>query len=71
MCHFIKLHLLYQKKMFFHVSDIYMTVIYTEEDILTEQGWRIGLESWEYSLNDKSGANPRYSVEKDCLSTIG
>lgn len=35
MCHFIKLHLLYQKKMFFRVSDIYETAIYREWDILT------------------------------------
>lgn len=27
-----------EKKRFFHVSDIYMTAIYTELDILTQQG---------------------------------
>lgn len=40
MYHFIKLYLLHQKKMFFHVSDIY-----TELDILTQQGWRMALKA--------------------------
>lgn len=44
MCHFIKLYLLHQKKkMFFPVSDFYTTAIYTELDILTQQGWRMAL----------------------------
>lgn len=31
--------------MFFHVSDIYTAAIYTELDILTQQGWRMALEA--------------------------
>lgn len=56
--------------MFFHVSDIYMTAIYTELDILTQQGWmKNGFESLGYSLNDKCEAL-RWSCENSWVVSL-